>query len=212
MVSYYVSITCLFATKITFFYRIWFACWLPSLHGQINGYLLTWQVLRMVVSTYQAESGAGAAAMEELKLQTQEVHIFFSKFPCPVNVFVWLVTQCFTPYFRSWKGRRQHAIFSNSRLLWLTNWSILSTYQIILVMNSSCWISFSLVQYAFNIFSHNAPVLENGYNEEEMKMVNETRKIWVSLCGPIGLNSFLWSLHYSVKLFFHCDNLSKYAF
>jgi len=49
----------------------------------------------------------------------------------------------------------------------------------------------ALVQYAFNIFSHNAPVLENGYNEEEMKMVNETRKIWVSLCGPIGLNSFL---------------------
>jgi aspartate-semialdehyde dehydrogenase len=37
-----------------------------------------------------------------------------------------------------------------------------------------------LLQYAFNIFSHNAPVLENGYNEEEMKMVKETRKIWVS--------------------------------
>jgi aspartate-semialdehyde dehydrogenase len=46
----------------------------------------------------------------------------------------------------------------------------------------------SLVQYAFNIFSHNAPVLENGYNEEEMKMVKETRKIWVSVC-LIGLNS-----------------------
>jgi aspartate-semialdehyde dehydrogenase len=36
------------------------------------------------------------------------------------------------------------------------------------------------LQYAFNIFSHNAPILENGYNEEEMKMVKETRKIWVS--------------------------------
>jgi aspartate-semialdehyde dehydrogenase len=35
-----------------------------------------------------------------------------------------------------------------------------------------------LVQYAFNIFSHNAPIVENGYNEEEMKMVKETRKIW----------------------------------
>jgi aspartate-semialdehyde dehydrogenase len=34
------------------------------------------------------------------------------------------------------------------------------------------------VQYAFNIFSHNAPIVENGYNEEEMKMVKETRKIW----------------------------------
>ena len=33
------------------------------------------------------------------------------------------------------------------------------------------------VQYAFNLFSHNAPMGENGYNEEEMKMVKETRKI-----------------------------------
>ncbi len=32
-------------------------------------------------------------------------------------------------------------------------------------------------QYAFNLFSHNAPMTENGYNEEEMKMVKETRKI-----------------------------------
>lgn len=31
------------------------------------------QVVRMVVSTYQAASGAGAAAMEELELQTREV-------------------------------------------------------------------------------------------------------------------------------------------
>lgn len=31
------------------------------------------QVLRMVVSTYQAASGAGAAAMEELVQQTREV-------------------------------------------------------------------------------------------------------------------------------------------
>ena len=34
------------------------------------------------------------------------------------------------------------------------------------------------VQYAFNLFSHNAPMQENGYNEEEMKMVKETHKIW----------------------------------
>ena len=33
-------------------------------------------------------------------------------------------------------------------------------------------------QYAFNLFSHNAPMTENGYNEEEMKMVKETAKIW----------------------------------
>ena len=35
-----------------------------------------------------------------------------------------------------------------------------------------------LAQYAFNLFSHNAPMQENGYNEEEMKMVKETHKIW----------------------------------
>lgn len=32
-------------------------------------------------------------------------------------------------------------------------------------------------QYAFNLFSHNAPMTDTGYNEEEMKMVKETRKI-----------------------------------
>lgn len=35
------------------------------------------KVLRMVVSTYQAASGAGAAAMEELELQTREVFLYF---------------------------------------------------------------------------------------------------------------------------------------
>lgn len=34
------------------------------------------------------------------------------------------------------------------------------------------------LQYAFNLFSHNSPMTENGYNEEEMKMVKETKKIW----------------------------------
>ncbi|KDP38126.1 hypothetical protein JCGZ_04769 [Jatropha curcas] len=77
------------------------------------------KVQRMVVSTYQAASGAGAAAMEELELQTREV---LEGKPPTCNIF------------------KQ--------------------------------------QYAFNLFSHNAPVLENGYNEEEMKLVKETRKIW----------------------------------
>ena len=31
---------------------------------------------------------------------------------------------------------------------------------------------------AFNLFPHNSPILENNYCEEEMKMVNETRKIF----------------------------------
>ncbi|KAJ9708545.1 hypothetical protein PVL29_000537 [Vitis rotundifolia] len=77
------------------------------------------KVVRMVVSTYQAASGAGAAAMEELELQTREVL----------------------------EGKQPTCkIFKQ--------------------------------QYAFNLFSHNAPVLPNGYNEEEMKLVKETRKIW----------------------------------
>ncbi|XP_058098838.1 uncharacterized protein LOC131243477 isoform X2 [Magnolia sinica] len=77
------------------------------------------KVVRMVVSTYQAASGAGAAAMEELELQTREVL----------------------------EGKQPTCkIFKQ--------------------------------QYAFNLFSHNAPVLSNGYNEEEMKLVKETRKIW----------------------------------
>lgn len=35
-----------------------------------------------------------------------------------------------------------------------------------------------VLQYAFNLFSHNSPMGPNGYNEEEMKMVRETHKIW----------------------------------
>lgn len=31
---------------------------------------------------------------------------------------------------------------------------------------------------AFNLFPHNTPIAENGYCEEELKMVNETRKIF----------------------------------
>jgi len=77
-------------------------------------------VERMVVSTYQAASGAGALAMKELEQQTREV----------VND-----GECKTMEIFKW-------------------------------------------QYAFNLFSHNAPMMENGYNEEEMKMVKETRKIW----------------------------------
>jgi aspartate-semialdehyde dehydrogenase len=33
-------------------------------------------------------------------------------------------------------------------------------------------------QALFNVFSHNSKVAENGYNEEENKMLNETRKIF----------------------------------
>lgn len=55
---------------------------------------------------------------------------------------------------------------------------------------------FSLLQYAFNLFSHNASVLSNGYNEEEMKLVKETRKIWVSRLVYLFL--FLFLSHYDI--------------
>ncbi|KAK9810739.1 hypothetical protein WJX73_003997 [Symbiochloris irregularis] len=77
------------------------------------------KVKRMVVSTYQAASGAGQAAMDELELQTREV---LEGKPPTTKIF---------PF-----------------------------------------------QYAFNLFSHNSPMGPNGYNEEEMKMVKETHKIW----------------------------------
>jgi aspartate-semialdehyde dehydrogenase len=32
-------------------------------------------------------------------------------------------------------------------------------------------------QYIFNVFSHNSKITQTFYNEEEMKMINETRKI-----------------------------------
>ena len=77
-------------------------------------------VERMVVSTYQAASGAGALAMAELEQQTKE-YVNDGQVKT-MEIFKW--------------------------------------------------------QYAFNVFSHNAPMTENGYNEEEMKMVKETWKIW----------------------------------
>ncbi len=76
-------------------------------------------VKRMVVSTYQAASGAGAAAMRELETQTREALAGEVK------------TKEIFPF-----------------------------------------------QYAFNIFSHNTKIGPEGYNEEEMKMLRESHKIW----------------------------------
>jgi aspartate-semialdehyde dehydrogenase len=76
-------------------------------------------VKRMVVSTYQAASGAGMSAMLELENQAREI---LSGKPPTIKVF---------PY-----------------------------------------------QIAFNCFSHNSALGPNGYNLEETKMVNETRKIF----------------------------------
>jgi len=76
-------------------------------------------VKRMVVSTYQAASGAGTSAMLELESQAREI---LEGKPPTIKIF---------PY-----------------------------------------------QIAFNCFSHNSALGPNGYNQEEMKMVNETRKIF----------------------------------
>ncbi|MEM8777833.1 MAG: aspartate-semialdehyde dehydrogenase [Cyanobacteria bacterium P01_G01_bin.49] len=76
-------------------------------------------IQRIVVSTYQSASGAGARAMEEVKIQSQA--ILEGEEPKPEIL----------PY-----------------------------------------------PLAFNLFPHNSPLTDSGYCEEEMKMVNETRKIF----------------------------------
>ena len=76
-------------------------------------------VKRMVVSTYQAASGAGQAAMLELKEQAKQIL----------------------------EGREP-------------------------VCNTLRY------QLAFNLYNHDSAIGANGYNEEEMKMVKETRKIF----------------------------------
>ena len=78
------------------------------------------RIKRLIAATYQAASGAGAAAMEELRASTE--------------AFI--------------KGQD----YKNTVLPH---------------------------PYAFNLFSHNSKIdPSNGYNEEEMKMVKETRKIF----------------------------------
>ncbi|MEA5536191.1 aspartate-semialdehyde dehydrogenase [Crocosphaera sp. XPORK-15E] len=76
-------------------------------------------IKRIVVATYQSASGAGARAMEEVKIQSQAI----------LN------------------GEAPQA---------------------------------EILPYplAFNLFPHNSPLTDTGYCEEEMKMVNETRKIF----------------------------------
>lgn len=83
-------------------------------------------IKRMVVSTYQAVSGAGQAGMTELFDQTRDV---LAGKPAVCKKF---------------------------------------KYQI-----------------AFNIFSHDSAIGPNGYNEEEMKMVKETHKIFN--CSDIAI-------------------------
>src|SRR5690606_1378813 len=76
-------------------------------------------IKRVVVSTYQAASGAGAVAMQELVDET--------------------------------KARIENKDFVRTVIPH---------------------------PYAFNLFPHNSPMTDNGYCEEELKMVKETRKIF----------------------------------
>ena len=76
-------------------------------------------IKRIVAATYQSASGAGARAMEEVKIQSQAI---LNGEPALPEIL---------PY-----------------------------------------------PLAFNLFPHNSPMTENNYCEEEMKMVNETRKIF----------------------------------
>ncbi len=76
-------------------------------------------VKRIIVSTYQAASGAGRPAMEELEASTR----------------AWARGETYTP-----------KVFPHS--------------------------------ICMNLFSHDSAIGENGYNKEENKMVNETRKIF----------------------------------
>jgi aspartate-semialdehyde dehydrogenase len=76
-------------------------------------------IRRIIVSTYQSASGAGAAAMRELEDQAREYAAGKA------------ITKSVFPH-----------------------------------------------QIAFNVFSHNTKMADNGYNEEENKVVEETRKIF----------------------------------
>ena len=76
-------------------------------------------IQRIVAATYQSASGAGARAMEEVKVQSQAI---LNGEPAIPEIL---------PY-----------------------------------------------PLAFNLFPHNSPMTDNSYCEEEMKMVNETRKIF----------------------------------
>jgi aspartate-semialdehyde dehydrogenase len=78
------------------------------------------RIKRVIISTYQAASGAGAAAMEEL-VESTRAHLNGQSYPPKVLAH----------------------------------------------------------PYAFNLFNHNTPIdPETGYNDEETKVIKETRKIF----------------------------------
>jgi aspartate-semialdehyde dehydrogenase len=81
------------------------------------------KIKKIIVSTYQAASGAGYRGLQELEIQTREINNKLSNDE--------KLTQDF------WKK-----------------------------------------QYVYNVFSHNSKInQDNLYNEEELKLINETKKI-----------------------------------
>lgn len=98
-------------------------------------------VKRIIVSTYQSASGAGAKAMRELYTQTAE----------------------FMGRVNSKKDEDELVSIENT----------------VKEINSGKSLEKKAFphQISFNLFSHNSAVSENGYNEEELKIIEETRKI-----------------------------------
>ncbi|PIQ85913.1 MAG: aspartate-semialdehyde dehydrogenase [Candidatus Omnitrophica bacterium CG11_big_fil_rev_8_21_14_0_20_45_26] len=98
------------------------------------------RIKRVIVSTYQSASGAGAGAMRELYAQTQEFIGRIEKRGGDALEAIRLETENIQ------KGKAlQMEVFPH--------------------------------QIAFNLFSHNSNVAENGYTGEENKMIAETKKI-----------------------------------
>jgi aspartate-semialdehyde dehydrogenase len=108
------------------------------------------RIKRMIVSTYQAASGAGAAAMQEL-VDSTRAH---------------LDGKPFTPKVIP-------------------------------------------LPYAFNVFSHNTAIdLETGYNDEETKVIKETRKIFEDDRIAVGVTCIRVPVlrAHSESIVFECEN------
>ncbi len=97
-------------------------------------------VKRIVVSTYQSASGAGANAMRELYRQAKE----------------------FIELAKEKAGDDQDELNG-------VDWVLKNTEQLKKEIFPH--------PIAFNLFSHNSAISENGYNEEELKIIEESRKI-----------------------------------
>jgi aspartate-semialdehyde dehydrogenase len=148
------------------------------------------RVKRMVVSTYQAASGAGAAAMEELKEQTRDVlegreakPVIFPYQVCVcVCVFVCVCVCLCVCVCAALDARR-----ATARARVNTRRTSPACHPRHAAVTRRAPAATRHAQYAFNLFSHNSGMdTALGYNEEEMKLVKETKKIWGTNDVKIG--------------------------